>query len=62
MPANDTRPTADEAILHWRHVHRLFHTLWTKAVGTKGYVKAEWGEMDRIIFRDAPPGFMRKAD
>lgn len=27
----------------------LFHRLWTKAVGTTGYVKAEWMELDRRL-------------
>lgn len=27
----------------------LLHHLWTKAVGTPGYVKAEWVEMERAI-------------
>lgn len=30
-------------------VHRLFHTLWTKAVGTAGYDKHEWQTMQRVL-------------
>jgi hypothetical protein len=29
--------------------HRALHTLWTKAVGTEGYIKAEWNELDAAI-------------
>lgn len=28
---------------------QLFHKLWTKAVGTPGYVKGEWIELHRLI-------------
>jgi len=27
----------------------LVHRLWTKAVGTPGYIKAEWMAMERMI-------------
>lgn len=27
----------------------LFHRLWTKAVGTEGYVKSEWQEFEKIL-------------
>ena len=27
-------------------VRHIFHRLWTKAVGTSDYVKAEWKELD----------------
>lgn len=30
-------------------IHRLLHTLWTKAVGTKDYDKAEWRELEAEI-------------
>lgn len=30
-------------------VHRLLHTLWTRAVGTSTYVKADWTELDNGI-------------
>lgn len=29
------------------------HKLWTKAVGTEGYVKAEWLELERAILKAA---------
>lgn len=29
----------------------LFHTLWTKAVGTPNYDKAEWMELERKLIR-----------
>jgi len=32
-----------------KRVHYALHKLWTKAVGTKGYVKAEWNELDSAI-------------
>lgn len=30
---------------------RLLHILWTKAVGTPGYVKAEWKQLETILNR-----------
>jgi len=30
-------------------LHRLFHTLWTKAVGTDKYNKEEWKRLEEII-------------
>ena len=30
-------------------LHRLFHTLWTKAVGTDRYNKEEWKRLETII-------------
>lgn len=30
-------------------VHLALHILWTKAVGTLGYKKAEWIELDNAI-------------
>lgn len=29
--------------------HGLLHTLWSKAVGTEGYVKEEWRQLARLI-------------
>ena len=29
----------------------LLHHLWTKAVGTQGYVKEEWRQMEACILR-----------
>jgi len=29
--------------------HDLLHRLWTKAVGTPEYIKAEWRAMERLI-------------
>lgn len=31
--------------------HRLLHKLWTKAVGTPGYEKSEWRELERHVER-----------
>jgi len=28
----------------------LLHRLWTKAVGTPGYIKAEWMELEQIVW------------
>ena len=30
-------------------ISHLFHKLWTKAVGTEDYVKAEWKELNQIL-------------
>jgi hypothetical protein len=30
-------------------VHGLLHALWTRAVGTSGYVKADWLSLERWI-------------
>ena len=30
-------------------VHELLHRLWTKAVGTEGYDKEEWRELERRV-------------
>lgn len=30
-------------------IHRVLHILWSKAVGTKGYVKAEWMKLAGLI-------------
>ncbi len=35
--------------------HALLHRLWTKAVGTLGYDKSEWGALEEILLRLAPP-------
>jgi hypothetical protein len=35
-------------------------TTGTRAVGTPGYDKRKWMEMERTLFRGAPPGFMQK--
>lgn len=32
--------------------HELIHLLWTKAVGTSDYSKAEWNELARRFDRD----------
>lgn len=30
-------------------LHKLFHTLWTKAVGKRGYDKKEWIEFEALL-------------
>lgn len=34
-----------------QRLHIALHTLWTKAVGQEGYIKAEWRELDDAIFQ-----------
>lgn len=31
--------------------HRLFHDLWTNAVGTPGYNKKDWQKLEEILNR-----------
>lgn len=31
--------------------HLALHKLWTKAVGTDGYVKQEWKDLDLAIYK-----------
>lgn len=31
--------------------HKLLHRLWSKAVGTPNYVKADWIELETILFQ-----------
>lgn len=33
-----------------READRLLHVLWTKAVGTEGYVKDEWKALEAAIW------------
>jgi hypothetical protein len=33
-----------------KDVHHLFHTLWTKAVGTERYNKNEWKQMGSYLY------------
>lgn len=35
----------------YKEVHRLFHNLWTKSVGTHDYVKKDWNRLDVLIFQ-----------
>lgn len=34
---------------HQADAHALFHRLWSKAVGTPGYDKAEWKRMEALL-------------
>ncbi len=43
-----TFKTADEAARE--RVHVALHILWTTAVGTLGYVKNEWKELEAAIY------------
>lgn len=31
------------------NAHALLHRLWTKAVGTDGYIKQEWKDLEAFI-------------
>lgn len=33
--------------------HELLHKLWTKAVGTDDYVKAEWKVLEKLLLFDS---------
>lgn len=35
---------------HW---HTLLHRLWSRAVGAPDYVKADWIELENILFQAA---------
>ena len=39
-----------------READRLMHVLWTKAVGTPGYDKAEWKALEAAIWALMPSG------
>lgn len=42
-------------------VHHLFHTLWTKAVGTENYNKNEWKQLGNYLYSlMAVPGSSQK--
>lgn len=32
-----------------QEIHRLLHTLWSKAVGTPDYNKSEWRQLDVLL-------------
>jgi hypothetical protein len=40
-PRTDRRQHAD--------IHGLLHALWTRAVGTKDYIKSDWTQLERWI-------------
>lgn len=56
-PGQTPQPAPGERELPDEPGHHLFHSLWTKAVGTPGYDKAAWRELDRLItnWRKARP-------
>jgi hypothetical protein len=33
-----------------KEVHGLFHTLWSKAVGTENYNKSEWKQLGNYLY------------
>lgn len=33
----------------YQEIQRVLHTLWSKAVGTEDYDKAEWKRLDAIL-------------
>lgn len=42
---------------HW---HNLLHCLWSKAVGGPDYVKAEWIELENILFQAAAKALQKE--
>lgn len=34
---------------NYQRVHIAFHKLWSRSVGTPGYVKADWRELEAAI-------------
>jgi len=46
-----TPPAAEEGI---EVVDRLIHKLWTKAVGSSDYVKAEWRDLSNLVWKLDP--------
>ena len=43
---SNPKTEADQA---GRRAHYALHQVWSKAVGTRDYVKAEWRELDQAI-------------
>jgi hypothetical protein len=43
----------DEFRRIFKEVHGALHRCWTKAVGTKDYVKADWRTLDNALSRFA---------
>lgn len=44
-------PALAQPVPDWReHAHTALHRLWTKAVGTPDYVKAEWQELEVALY------------
>lgn len=39
-----------------QEIHQLFHTLWTKAVGTADYDKSEWKSLSAFVYEHIKPG------
>lgn len=52
----DEHRGAVETDPEYRAVHVLLHQLWTKDVGTEGYDKSKWKELDKAILRLARRG------
>ncbi len=42
--------------------HDLLHTLWSRATGCPGYVKADWMKLERILFQGAEAIAKQEAD
>jgi len=42
-------PTKDQIEKAQHEAHIFLHRLWTKAVGTPGYKKSDWRDLDRAI-------------
>lgn len=43
FPIRELSPEQKKELFH------LFHTVWTKAVGTQDYVKREWTELSGLL-------------
>jgi hypothetical protein len=57
-PSDTVFRVDDEGRIHedQHTTHALFQTLWTKAVGTATYDKSQWKELEKIIYKNTPPG------
>lgn len=49
-------------LVAWRVLHGLFHTAWSTAPRGEGYDKGAWKEAERVLFAQAPAGFLAKPD
>lgn len=45
--------THEEFVETYRMTHATLHKLWSAAVGTEGYVKADWRLLDNTLCRYA---------
>lgn len=57
--AVNIRVSEEEAMIHYID-DALLHRLWTRAVGTPGYDKAEWMAVERLIWTKCPCGMEKR--